>query len=88
MYSSKVSEKFEGIGMDIPMTFQGVEVIVSDNEKLIAVYPHRDDKKVNEETKDIILMVCGVPEIQNVTLLKAGKIAVKYIIRFCGGAIN
>lgn len=90
MHSSKAGEKFEGIGMDKPMTFQGGEVVVSDRKKLIAIYPHRDaeDTKVTEATKDIILMVCGVPRIQNETLLKAGNIAREYIIRFCGGVVN
>lgn len=90
MQPSKVDEKFEGIGMDKPMTFQGGEVVVSDSEKLIAIYPHRDaeDTKVTEATKDILLMVCGVPGIQNETLLKAGKVAIEYITRFCDGAAN
>ncbi|MFH0748361.1 MAG: phenylalanine--tRNA ligase beta subunit-related protein [Candidatus Bathyarchaeota archaeon] len=90
MHSSKVGEKFEGIGMDKPMTFQGGEVVISDSEKLIAVYPHRDaeDTKVTEATKDILLMVCGVPGIQNETLLKAGNIAIEYITRFCDGTAN
>ena len=88
--SSKVGETFEGIGMDKPMTFLGGEVVVADSEKLIAIYPYRDadDKKVTEVTKDILLMVCGVPGIQNETLLKAGKIAIEYITRFCDGAAN
>jgi len=85
MRSSKIGEKFEGIGMARPMTFQGGEVVVSDSEKLIAVYPYRDaeDTKVTESTVDIILMICGVPGIQNEMLLKAGKVAVEYLARFC-----
>jgi DNA/RNA-binding domain of Phe-tRNA-synthetase-like protein len=90
MRSSKLGERFEGIGMDKPMAFQGGEIVVSDSEKLIAVYPHRDaeDTKVTEATKDIILMICGVPGIQDETLLKAGKTALEYITRFCEGATN
>jgi len=72
------------------MTLQGGEVVISDSEKLIAIYPHRDaeDTKVTEATKDILFMVCGVPGIQSETLLKAGEIAIEYITRFCDGAAN
>jgi len=90
MRSAKVGETFEGIGMDKQMTLQGGEVVISDSVKLIAIYPHRDaeNTKVAEATKDILLMVCGVPGIQSETLLKAGEIAKELIIRFCDGATN
>ncbi|MFH0748736.1 MAG: phenylalanine--tRNA ligase beta subunit-related protein [Candidatus Bathyarchaeota archaeon] len=88
MHSSQIGEKFQGIGLDQPMTFQGGEIVVSDNEKMIAVYPHRDaeETKVIEATEDVLLMVCGVPGIPKQTLLKAGTIALKYITRFGNGA--
>lgn len=87
MHPSTVGEQFVGIGMDKPMAFQGGEVVVSDNEKLIAVYPHRDAEstKVTEATEDILLMVCGVPGIQKETLDKATRTAIEYVTRFCGG---
>ncbi|MDQ1281444.1 MAG: hypothetical protein QG670_2709 [Thermoproteota archaeon] len=90
MHPSKVGEKFVGIGMDKPMIFQGGEVVVSDSEKPIAVYPHRDaeDTKVTMATKDIILMVCGVPGINIETLYQASKTAVEYIYKFCDGNTN
>ena len=80
-------EKFTGIGMSKPMILQGGEVVISDEEKLVAIYPHRDaeDTKVTEQTKNILLLVCGVPDISEESLQNAAHVAVEFIIRFCGG---
>jgi DNA/RNA-binding domain of Phe-tRNA-synthetase-like protein len=90
MRPSGISEKFEGIGMDKLMTLQGGEIVVSDLEKLIAVYPYRDaeNTKVTEATEDILLMICGTPGIENELLFKAGKVAIEYLTRFCDGTTN
>jgi DNA/RNA-binding domain of Phe-tRNA-synthetase-like protein len=90
MRSSRTEEEFVGIGMDKPMNLQGGEIVVSDSEKLLAVYPHRDaeNTKVTEATKDILLMICGVPGITNETLLMAGNVALDYLTRFCGGTAH
>ena len=80
-------EEFLGIGMEKPMRLQGIEIVVSDVEKLVAIYPHRDadDTKITEETKNVLLLVCGVPGIREETLLDAARVAIEYITRFCGG---
>jgi len=80
-------EEFMGIGMQKPMVLQGGEIVVSDSEKLVAVYPHRDadNTKVTEQTKNIVLMVCGVPGIREETLRNAERVTIEYITRFCGG---
>jgi len=80
-------EEFLGIGMEKPMRLQGIEIVVSDMEKLVAVYPHRDadGTKVTEETKNVLLLVCGVPGIREETLLDATCVAIEYVTKFCGG---
>jgi len=80
-------EKFLGIGMEKLMDLEGLEVVVSDDEKLVAIYPHRDAdrSKVTEKTKNILLLVCGVPGITMDMLAGAATIAIEYITRFCGG---
>jgi len=84
---AKVGEEFMGIGMDKPLHLSGDEVVVSDAEKLVAVYPYRDAEasKVTRETKNVVILVCGVPGISEETLLKASHTATKYITEFCGG---
>ena len=60
---AKVGEEFMGIGMEKPLHLSGDEVVVSDAEKLVAVYPYRDAEtsKVTRETKNLVILVCGVP---------------------------
>jgi DNA/RNA-binding domain of Phe-tRNA-synthetase-like protein len=80
-------EEFLGIGMDKPMALEGNEVVISDAEKLMAIYPYRDadSTKVTGATENVLLLVCGVPGIDEDALRGAEKTAVEYITRFCGG---
>jgi len=80
-------EEFWGIGMEKPMLFQGGEIVISDGEKLVAVYPHRDadNTKISMKTKNVLLLVCGVPGIGEERLRKAKQVALEYITRFCNG---
>jgi DNA/RNA-binding domain of Phe-tRNA-synthetase-like protein len=87
MRTAIAQEQFLGIGMDKPMRLNGGEVVVADNEKLVAVYPYRDadSSKVTETTTDLVLMVCGCPGIDDEPLTRAEQIATELILRFCGG---
>jgi len=87
MRFAEKGEKFLGIGMEKPMLLQGGEIVVSDDEKLVAIYPHRDAEKtkVTEKTKNVTLLVCGVPGIGVETLQNAAEVALEYITRFCDG---
>ena len=80
-------EEFLGIGMEKPMILQGGEIVISDDEKLVAIYPHRDadNTKITEETENVLLLVCGVPGIGEETLQNAARVALEFITRFCGG---
>jgi len=78
-------EEFLGIGMEKPMILQGGEIVISDGEKLVAVYPHRDadNTKITEKTKNVVLLVCGVRGIGEEILQEAAQVALEYITRFC-----
>ncbi|MBC7091777.1 MAG: hypothetical protein H5T50_07735 [Nitrososphaeria archaeon] len=82
-------EKFLGIGMEKPITLNGGEIVVSDNEKLVAVYPYRDAEvtKVSEETRNVIFLVCGVPGVGEDVLDNAVDKVKEYVSRFCGGYV-
>lgn len=84
---ARKSEEFTGIGMEKPMVLDGNEVVVSDSEKLIAIYPYRDadDTKLTETTRNVILLICGAPGIDEEALKRAAQITVEYITKFCGG---
>jgi DNA/RNA-binding domain of Phe-tRNA-synthetase-like protein len=82
-------ESFLGIGMKKPMTLNGGEVVISDREHLVAIYPYRDAEhsKITESSKRVLLLVCGVPGLDEQTLATAGEVALNYITKFCTSTI-
>ncbi len=80
-------EKFLGIGMKSPLVLKGKEIVISDDEKLVAIYPYRDadNTKITMSTKNVLFLICGVPGIDEKTLENAGKTTIDYVTRFCGG---
>lgn len=88
MREAKTGEEFLGIGMDKPKVLLGGEVVVADGEKLIAIYPYRDADacKITGGTERTLMLVCGVPNIDDETLTSASRVAVEYVTRFCGGS--
>jgi len=87
MRIAKAGEEFMGIGMSKPMILQGGEIVISNEERLVAIYPHRDaeDTKVTEQTRNVLLLACGVPGISDESLQNAAHVATEFITRFCGG---
>ncbi len=85
MRQAKEGEEFFGIGMKEPKILKGHEVVISDQEKLVAIYPYRDadSTKINMNTKNVKLLVCGVPGIEEDKLKRAEDTAVEYITKFC-----
>ena len=89
MRTARKGERFLGIGMGEPMNLKGVEVVISDQEKLVAVYPYRDAErsKVSDTTRSLLILACGVPGIDESVLMDAKKTALDFITRFCDGNI-
>jgi DNA/RNA-binding domain of Phe-tRNA-synthetase-like protein len=87
MRFAEEGEQFIGIGMEKPLILKGGEIVVSDKEKLVAIYPYRDadNTKVTEKTENVTIVVCGVPGIPKQDLKNASHVALEYINRFCGG---
>jgi len=85
-FASK-GERFLGIGMKNESILQGREIIVSDGDGPIAIYPHRDGErtKITQVTRDILTISCGVPGIDYEKLFDAAKEVSKTVIQFCGG---
>lgn len=90
MRAARAGDEFQGIGMSKPMRLNGGEIVVLDVEKLVAVYPYRDAEtsKVTERTKNIMLMVCGCPGIDEAPLLEAQRVSCDFIVRFCQGRLS
>ena len=88
MREASEDERFLGIGMEKPIVLEGGEPVVEDEEKLIAVYPYRDADacKITLDTTDTVMLTCGVPNIDDGVLARAGRVTIDYITRFCGGS--
>ena len=87
MRFAEEGELFIGIGMEKPLIPKGGEIVVSDKEKLVAIYPYRDadNTKVTEKTENSTIVVCGVPGINRDLLENASRVTLEYINRFCSG---
>jgi DNA/RNA-binding domain of Phe-tRNA-synthetase-like protein len=87
MRTAEKGEMFLGIGMSQPMELNGGEIVISDQEKLVAVYPYRDAERsrVSGTTRNLLILVCGVPGIDEKLLMDAGKVALDVVTRFSGG---
>lgn len=81
-------EEFLGIGMQEPLLLKPNQVVLCDEEKLIAVYPYRDSDgtKVTAATKDIHIVSCGVPGVGAEKVLDAYRACAEYLRRYCGAA--
>lgn len=88
MREAEAGEAFLGIGMERPTVLQGGEVVVADGEKLVAIYPYRDAEasRITEKTENVLILVCGVPNVGDEALSLAGRVAVEYVTSFCGGS--
>jgi len=85
MRFAKPDEQIVGIGMEKPLVLKGGEIVLSDSVKLVAVYPYRDadNTKVTEKTKNVTLVLCGVPGIHKEVLEVASDVAREFVTRFC-----
>lgn len=83
--SADEGEKFIGIGMDGSRSLRGNEIVIADDEKIIAIYPYRDsnETKVTLKTKNVVILICGVPGIKSNILKKARDLTIEYITSFC-----
>jgi DNA/RNA-binding domain of Phe-tRNA-synthetase-like protein len=59
--------------------------VICDEVNLIAIYPYRDSDltKIDDSSKSILLISCGVPNIEPQQLKDAIDLAVEYILRYC-----
>ncbi|MFQ5820747.1 MAG: B3/4 domain-containing protein [Candidatus Heimdallarchaeota archaeon] len=84
---ARTGELFYGIGWPEERKLRGGEIVTSDARKLVAIYPYRDadDSKITLQTKYVLLLICGVPGIEDQKLKEAAQVTIEYIKRFCGG---
>jgi DNA/RNA-binding domain of Phe-tRNA-synthetase-like protein len=83
-------EHFLGIGMEKPVVLQKNQVIMTDVEQIIAIYPYRDSDttKVTLDTRNIRIITCGVPGITRDQLIGAYALCAGYLEEYAGGVIE
>lgn len=90
MREANAGEEFLGIAMDKPVFLSGGEAVIEDDERLIAIYPYRDAdySKVTQNTKNVLMLMCGAPGITREKLNDAADLAKTILPRFCGGTVD
>ncbi len=85
---ARPGERMVPIGHPEPVTLTGNEIVISDAEKVIALYPHRDsnETRITEATEDALIMSCGVPGVEDMLLSGALARCVALVTKHCGGA--
>jgi DNA/RNA-binding domain of Phe-tRNA-synthetase-like protein len=81
-------ELFRGIGWRESKKLEGGEIVVMDSTKLVAIYPYRDadNTKITAQTRNVLMLICGAPGIEEHQLKTAAEVTIDQITRFCGGS--
>jgi len=80
-------ERFIGIGMEKPLILRPNQVVLTDSEQIIAVYPYRDSDatKVTTDTRVIHIVACGVPKVERGRVVEGYNLCAGYLERYAGG---
>jgi DNA/RNA-binding domain of Phe-tRNA-synthetase-like protein len=90
MREARAGEEFLGIAMKKPVVLSGGEAVIQDDKRLVAIYPYRDAdySKVSQNTKNVLMLMCGAPGITRTKLNESSKVAMDVLPRFCGGTVE
>jgi DNA/RNA-binding domain of Phe-tRNA-synthetase-like protein len=77
---SRAGEKFTGIGTS-EMELTGRELVLRDDSGPISIYPYRDSErtKTSLETRNVLLVLCGVPGVPFHRLLETERMMLERI---------
>lgn len=83
-------ELFLGIGMKKPVVLGRNQVIITDRDQVIAIYPYRDSDatKVTPGTRNIRILTCGVPDIDREMVIAAYRVCAGYLEEYTGGVAS
>ena len=78
---AKNGETFTGIGMDKPITLTEQMLVLADQKQVLCIYPYRDTDltKITMQTRNAMIIVYGVPEIDEQVLKEAAETTLDYI---------
>lgn len=78
---AKNGETFTGIGMDKPITLTEQMLVLADQKQVLCIYPYRDTDltKITMQTRNAMIIVYGVPGIDEQVLKEAAGTTLDYI---------
>jgi len=81
MRFAEEGEEFLGIGMAAPVLLHKNQVILTDEDAIVAVYPYRDSDatKITLATTTAHIVACGVPGIEREKVCSAYDLAAAYL---------
>jgi len=84
---AKNGEVFKGIGMSEPMTLTNKMLVLADGKQVLCIYPYRDSDyaKITEQTRNVLIVGYGAPEITEEQLKEAVETTLSYIKLASGG---
>jgi len=89
---SKKDEEFTALMADKPKKIDAGELVYADKKGLIICrdlnYRDSDFTKITDKTKDTILYVDGTVVTSEKEVKEAMKLAVKWILKYCGGKLE
>lgn len=87
MRFARDGEQFVGIGMEKTVVLRANQVVLADQQQIIAVYPYRDSdsSKVTTETKNIHIVACGVPKVGRERVIEAYSLCARYLEKHTAG---
>jgi DNA/RNA-binding domain of Phe-tRNA-synthetase-like protein len=80
-------ETFTGIGMSKPITLTDKMLVLADQKQVLCIYPYRDSDytKITENTRDVLVVGYGAPEILQEQIREAVETTLSYIKLVSGG---
>ena len=87
---SNENDVFQGIGMDSPVKLEKKMLLLTDQKRILCIYPHRDADatKITGKTEDVLIVGYGAPRIDGEKLREAVTTALELIRRVAGGTIE
>jgi len=84
---AKNGETFTGIGMNKPMTLTDNILVLADEKRILCIYPYRDSDhaKITEQTRKLLIVGYGAPEITETQLKDALETTISYIEQVSDG---
>jgi DNA/RNA-binding domain of Phe-tRNA-synthetase-like protein len=78
---ARSGEAFTGIGMNKPMTLTDKMLVLGDEKQVLCIYPHRDSEytKITEQTRSVLIVGYGAPEVTEQQLSEAVGTTLSYI---------